>query len=410
MKTKIIFLSLAFTIIIDSFSQDNGTIETIGAGVIEFLLTTPKTANKLDETQYSALLTVGKVLEIFGQRKHDIKTAAAGSDQIIINTSSGEQVKVIQDVKKNLYLLKDGVIYPVTSSLVAQAEEEKINPSSLILNKSVQNATLPDYDFSRLKNEYVFDKEKSFVEKESWERYTLSKRKESLNSIASKFKVSNEDIFFVPYLLKGGGKHQSFVPHKYSLSQLSSYSKKAERQIQKLYDSNKLLIRTSLGCQDFLNGWLAFYFSGYKKMKLPNGFAIFIRHREIKHSLKYEIKTAFTCNWVKDFDGNGKFGLEEFHGIKRSFYKDEKQLFVMGYTSEMEGTWKLEIYEASTGKRVYRDSGNAPRGAQILTVEKEGEKFPPNIYVYNFNLKNANNSILSKSEKFEIMVDKSNEK
>ena len=132
MKAKILILGILVTFVTSiAFSQNdptkNGTIETVGAGVIDFLLSNPKTANKLNATQETALSTLGDVLRIFGERKHQVNVANAGRDQIVINSNDGRQITVVADSQGNMYVLKDGVIYPIAQSLVNQAEDYTSN-------------------------------------------------------------------------------------------------------------------------------------------------------------------------------------------------------------------------------------------------------------------------------------------
>jgi hypothetical protein len=73
---KKIFLVFYITLLTTSFlfSQQ---LETIGAGVAEFLLSSPSTANKMNADQQIALSIIGKLLETAGQRKHEINVAKA---------------------------------------------------------------------------------------------------------------------------------------------------------------------------------------------------------------------------------------------------------------------------------------------------------------------------------------------
>jgi hypothetical protein len=175
MKAKILILGILVAFVTSiAFSQNNltknGTLETVGAGVIDFLLSNPKTANRLNATQETALNTLGDVLRIFGERKHQVNVANAGRDQIVINANDGRQITVVMDTRGNMYLLKDGVIYPLAQSLVNQAEDYTSNPLEYVNenssdfgvapanNSSIQppyaSSTLPAYDLNYLQNEY----------------------------------------------------------------------------------------------------------------------------------------------------------------------------------------------------------------------------------------------------------------
>ena len=75
----------------------------------------------------------------------------------------------------------------------------------------------------------------------------------------------------------------------------------------------------------------------------------------------------------------------------------------MGYTTETAGTWTLEVYEASSGETVYKKTGIATEGGQVVTVNKYGDKLSAGVYIYNFTLTADGQDKVSKSEKFEII-------
>lgn len=153
MKAKILILGILFAFATGNILPQNnlsktGAIETASAEAINFLLTCPKTANEMNSTQEAALTTLRTVLQIFGQRKHEVNVANVGKDQIIINSNDGRQVTVVMDTQGNMYLLQNGVIYPIAQSLVNQAKNETpISANSY--------ATLQPYDLNTLQNEFL---------------------------------------------------------------------------------------------------------------------------------------------------------------------------------------------------------------------------------------------------------------
>jgi tetratricopeptide (TPR) repeat protein len=130
--------------------------EDVGAGVIDFLLSNPKTANKMNSTEASALNVLGNFLKTKSARDHELEVAKAGrnqyiennyykeessksvneptptSTQIILNNkSSGQTATLVNDVNGNIYLLYNGTIYPISSELIELAINRYINDENV---------------------------------------------------------------------------------------------------------------------------------------------------------------------------------------------------------------------------------------------------------------------------------------
>lgn len=129
-----------------NYSQESKKIKTktVAAAVIDFLLGNPKTADKMNPTQQIALGLIGDLLETQGQREHELDLATAGRDQLIINTTDGRQAQLVKDQSGNLYLVFEGVIYPLAQELVNQARNIP----------TISRTTLPLYDLKKLKRKY----------------------------------------------------------------------------------------------------------------------------------------------------------------------------------------------------------------------------------------------------------------
>ena len=84
MKRIILIFTLVLISSHFSFSQK---IEDVGAGVIDFLLRNPKTANKMNSTETIALDIIGDLLKTQSERKYQLEYASAGSNQITINSN-----------------------------------------------------------------------------------------------------------------------------------------------------------------------------------------------------------------------------------------------------------------------------------------------------------------------------------
>lgn len=198
MKTLALIISMTLFWSI-SYSQE---LETLGAGVIDFLLTNPKTARQTNPTEAAALRVIGNLLSISAQRKHDLNVARTGRNEIVINSSKGDQATMYTDSQGNLYLLYNGTIHPISQSLISQAKGGYTQPT-------IKNSTLPSYNLSVLKNEYSFEKKITYSQifpaenrlKESrgnlWKKRT-PKKGISLSDIADDNDISVTDIFLQP--------------------------------------------------------------------------------------------------------------------------------------------------------------------------------------------------------------------
>lgn len=411
MKALCLILLTVF-VLTNSYSQQ---LESWGAGVVDFLLTNPKTANKTNATEAAALNVIGNLLNQSAQRKHELNVARSGRNEIVINTNSGNQASVYLDDKGNVYLLYDGIIHQIAAVLVDQAKSESVKPTMINDRPSIRNASLPDYNLPELKDEFKFEKRVYSDYQRKMEKYFMSSNKETLSTIASKFSISRDDIYFEAYKLIDGeplviGARSTITGY---INPNPNEDLRLKQNLQQIYDSQKPLVQTPYGCSNsgddfFTNeGSIHFYVKKLNRMVKPDGFFIYlnkITNDTQKEFFDFMIVTSFTCNWVRDFDGLG-LDFEDFQGIKRSFTKDESILFVLGYTSETDSQWSLDIYEASTGKTLFTESGISEKGGNIITTKKNDETLPFGVYIYNFILKAEGTNPLSKTGKFEIIPD-----
>jgi hypothetical protein len=154
-----LFPFLLFSLIsINLLSQ---SLENIGAGFLDFMTRNPKTANKMKPEQAIALDIISDLLKTEGQRKHELKYASAGRNQITVNTSNGGQVQFVRDDQGNIYFLSNGIVYRVSDDLKNQAIG--INPKPNVDNspKDPKNNTI---DYNKIKGEYYTSpRRKSYV-------------------------------------------------------------------------------------------------------------------------------------------------------------------------------------------------------------------------------------------------------
>ena len=326
-----------------SFSQN---LETVGAGVIDFLLSNPKTANNMNTTDVAALNVIGNLLKTAGERKHDVNVAnaSANKQQIILNDNSGRQATVVLDPDGNIYILYNGVVYPINQSVVSQAKEE------FVPKHKVENEYLPPYNLDEIRRNFAFEEPKSH-DIDSIITYKVTKKDgEYMSEIARKNNVEVVDLKMVYYR--------------------GQETKKLFKKMQ--HDEIKAKFRTRFE----------------------------FKHRESK--IESKVPFLFTCKWVRDLEDDG-LEFEDFQGIKNSFSKHETILFVNGCQTNIQNcTYSLEVYEFETGKLMFRRLGDVSSGQTIITEEITTQVLVPGGYLFSFKLKNGEVTLASKHERFEI--------
>lgn len=398
---KLATLLTALSLLTASYGQE---LETLGEGVIDFLKSNQKTASRLNETEKAALDVISDLLNISAQRKHEMNVANAGRSEIVINTTRGNQSTLYSDNQGNLYLLSSGTIYPISQGLVSQARAYSVEPS-------IKNSTLPPYNLSILKGEYKF--EKNDAKNFDYSEY-LVERPMTLQEIAKENNVTIDDIYTLFFWAYNWGNRGASYIYDGQLTNVTKagftynymINPKEFNVIKDLNTKNINSIRKYLNLSANDMVYVAQSSPGAVVWEQVNSVknrylmcnGIYIRHKKFEHA----IVTTFTCNWAKDFEGDG-FDFDDFQGVKRSFVIGEDQLFVMGYTTEITSNWELEIYKATSGETVYKNIGLADKGGHVITVEKDGEKLPEGVYIYNFTLISDELVKVSKSEKFEII-------
>jgi hypothetical protein len=370
------------------FPQNNlaksGAIETVSAGAIDFLLSNPKTASKFNATEETALSTLANVLQIFGERKHEINLATAGKDQIIINSNDGRQVTAVMDNQGNMYFQKDGVIYPIASSLVNQAKDYVLNQQSGYMdyvkensyvkdNSSNTRLMLPNYNYSQL--------EKIWDEAATPEfRYIVLNEDKYMKDIINELDLNLEDLYYT--------HKKEFLPVKESESGFIQKFLNNENKV-KMFDNNY--------------AWLGCTVCGL----MPTSYLYL-------HSIKYHLRGTFTSRWVRDINGDGKFMFDEFQDIRRNFFQNESFVIATGLYAYKKYYIKLSVYDQLTGNLVHTDEiGNANERIDMGYFTFSDNYFNPGIYIYNISFIGLKNNLeLGKlSERFQILsVDQIKEK
>ncbi|MBL7148278.1 MAG: hypothetical protein ISS82_05625 [Nanoarchaeota archaeon] len=190
-RTLLSLLAIPIFSVATTFNSFSQKFEEVGAGVIDFLLENPKTADKMKPSEGVALEIISDLLKTQGQRKHEIEYAIAGKDQITINTNDGRQAQFVKDESGNIFLVVEGVIHPIAKELINQA--------SNIPN--IDKTTLPPYNLKDLESKFNYHPIKDLSQ-----YYSVPKEGEYLSDIAKKFDVPESNIFYC-----WGGK-KKFAP------------------------------------------------------------------------------------------------------------------------------------------------------------------------------------------------------
>jgi len=119
MTTKLLVLCL-FTLTVASPASAQANPD-VGSAVVKFLLGNPKRADRMSTDQRLALDILSDLLSTEGQRQHQLNYAAASRNQITINTQGGGQAQLVRNEAGGVFLLVEGVIYPIATELVNQA-------------------------------------------------------------------------------------------------------------------------------------------------------------------------------------------------------------------------------------------------------------------------------------------------
>ncbi|MCK5170932.1 MAG: hypothetical protein KAQ75_13725, partial [Bacteroidales bacterium] len=122
-----------------SFSQD---LNKIGAAGISFLLNSQSGQQNLNQDEKVALSILGSFLNEQSNRQHDLNVANATSTKVIQSTN-GSSIQLMKDLEGNVYLVQDGIVHKISSSVVSLAA----NTVETIESKRY----LPNYNLSELK-------------------------------------------------------------------------------------------------------------------------------------------------------------------------------------------------------------------------------------------------------------------
>jgi len=409
---KIILTLLIIGIIQYSFSQG---LETVGAGVIDFLLSNPSTANRMSNTDAAALNVIGNLLSTAGKRKHDINVAnaSASNQQIILNDNTGRQAKIVLDPNGNVYVLYNNIIYPINKSIVNQAEEE------FVPKHKIENEYLPPYNLEEIELNFHFEdvKKKVYtgIEEEIWRYYKvenpngeyMSNIAEKLNTPFNKFEIlywagretrnklnkMKRDEMIVK---KGTVLKYKVLGFKYKVNNPDG---------EYMTDiANKLNVSVDdLEFEYYFNDTKALneYRNDFRKVKKKKVLTYLNSNYEVFTNIPF----LFTCKWARDFEDNG-FEFDDFQGVKNSFSKNEQILFVVGCQTNLENsTYSFEVYEFASGDLMFRRHGNVPVGQNIITEEITTQVLVPGGYLFCFKVKDKDVSLDSKTERFEIRND-----
>jgi len=98
------------------------TLKDVGAGVIEFFMNSPNVIDHSKPWELNSMRIIRDLLIESSRRGHEINVAQAGKTEFTIRDPSGNEAQIVRDVSGNIYLLKNGVIYPINKTIVEQAK------------------------------------------------------------------------------------------------------------------------------------------------------------------------------------------------------------------------------------------------------------------------------------------------
>jgi len=328
--------------VLSSLSQG---VETVGAGVVDFLISNPKTANRMNSTDKAALNVIGNLLYTAGQRKHEMNVANAGKQQVILQESSGKQVTFVIDPSGKHYIVHKGIVYPIEQQIIKQAENE------FVPKKTIQNEYLPPYDIQSIGASFYFDEIPINYGKEGVYNYTVTEKKgEYLYEIAKKLNVSVYDFEYEH--IPGPSKSKTF-------RKMLAGKKKAPKSTKFIYNIKK---------KEYLT----------------------------------RVPFLFTCKWARDFDDDG-YDFDDFQGVKNSFTKDEEILIVSGYQTDKDSCiYSLEVFVGESGKLLFRREGDAIPFHKTILEKINAEVLNPGSYIYILKVRKNSRTLASKKERFEI--------
>ncbi|MCF8224084.1 MAG: hypothetical protein K9J25_13185 [Bacteroidales bacterium] len=396
---RLLLTSLLFVILVsNAFTQE---LETFGAGVIEFLLTNPKTAKQTDPTEAAALLTIQKLLGTTAQRKHELNAANAGRTEVIIYANNGAEAKLYKDGQGNLYLLHNNKIHPVSEGLVNQAKN--------INQPVIANATLQPFNLLNLKSESNNEEEEYLYE------FIPEDNTISLSDIALMNNVPIENIFTYHYIIttnmwgipihveyQNGGELVQIikinnVSQNHHVGPPFPFARKQQKALDGLI-TPKSKSQYSFFSKNKRGKLRRYHIRGKNTSQWFRADGIYILGKRMINKLG----PVFTCNWVVDFENDG-LDFEDFQGIKRTFGVGDKILFAADYNIAEASTWSFNVYEAPTGENILSKTGTTFEGSRFMTISPDSVILRKGVYIYNLTISTGEGESLSKTDSYEII-------
>jgi hypothetical protein len=376
---KKIFLVFYITLLTTSFlfSQQ---LETIGAGVAEFLLSSPSTANKMNADQQIALSIIGKLLETAGQRKHEINVAKAQKTEINLSTNTGQQLQLVMDSNGNVFVLSNSIIYPISNNVVDEAKSyinQQPGYMDYVKTNSAPKAELmlSNYNITALEREW--DKEKTTT----LHSITSVKKPFYISDVEDIFEVKSEDIFI------------QILDKYYPLNPNEQIALLASIRIyyNKYVVNNKPLF---IGNDNNIVCW--------NNPALNGGY-----HPVFVKLIDTHVRGTFTSKWYNDENSNGMFEFDEFTDLRRNFYVNEPFLITAGLYSQYSYKIKISILNQLSGEIVFTDLlDNPDKKTYGGYFSFKSNSFKPGIYVYNISfIRSKTNEELQKlTDTFQIIA------
>jgi len=372
-------LILIFLLLAVSFLPVGGqALETIGGGVADYLLSSPKTVNRMNADQQIALSIIGNLLKTAGERKHEINVAQAGKTEINLSTNTGQQLQLVMDQNGNVFAMSNGMIYPISSKVVDEAKNYILNQQPgymdyVKLNSKSNNILmLPNFNYTQIENKWNKKKTCSLQPIEIGNSLYLT-------DILDKFEIKYEDL----YILNG----KEYKP-------FNNYRSDDIRLIKlKKFGSGFLSYKS--GGKEY-----AFWNSAFNKVGPIEG-PIYLC------LVDYVERGSFVAKWINDLNNNGISEFEEFLDIRRNFYENESFVIAAGLYSQYSYKIKIKILNQISGEIVFDDlAGNSDEEINRGYFSFKSNTFKPGIYVYHISfVRSKTNEELSKlSDQFQILA------
>jgi hypothetical protein len=390
-----ITLTLTFSIVgvgqnnFGQFLSDNSSnVKLVGAGVIDVLMGTTKVGKNAKSA--AALDIVRNVLQQSSRRDHELDVATASKTEIVIREENGNNARVVYDAQGSLYIVLNDQIFPIGQSIIDVASNNISDYSGysndLNARRNGNSNNLAVYDLDELGNSYASTSDFG-VKGSNLESYYSTRTPSTIYDICTYFDLSKESVGLEIFSFDSETK--SFKKES-GLIMVEDIVRNGEIEgIDDFWRGDLKAIPSLLG-QDIFE----FYDS---KAAFGSWYVKFVADGAALNPL-------FTYNWARYIDNNG-YSLNEFHGLKRTFYKSESCVLGVDYTSTTPSSnLVIKLWDDYTGVVVLNKHIDLKDHSGFITYDLSIDKLFPGIYTINVQVTNRQNKVFSqRQEKLQIL-------